>query len=65
MTVLSPIIEMATDLLAVDIADLLHRCAVGPQPVGDDLDRAAALNKTIQAEASATTKDDNQNQGEI
>ena len=34
---------MAAGHLAISVSDLLHRRAVGPQPVGDDLDRAAII----------------------
>ena len=36
MTVLDAVVEMTTDLLAVDIAQLLHGGAVGAKPVGHD-----------------------------
>ena len=49
MAVLGPIVEMATDLLAVDISDLLHSGNVGPEPVGDDSPRCAgALHRISQ-----------------
>ena len=39
MTVLGPIVEVATDLLAVDIPDLFHRSAIRTKPVGNDRSR--------------------------
>ena len=36
VAVLGAVVEMATDLLAVDIPDLFHSRAIGPEPVCDD-----------------------------
>ena len=36
MAVLRPIIQMATDLLAVFVSDLFHCGAIGPKSVGND-----------------------------
>ena len=40
MTVFGPIIEVATDLLAVAVSNLFHGCAVRPKPVGDHRPRS-------------------------
>jgi hypothetical protein len=43
MRVLRPIVEAATDLLAIGIADLLHRRRISAKPVGDDRPRSVEL----------------------
>lgn len=49
VAVFSPIIDVATDLLSVLVANLFHRSAVGPQPVRDDgSGRAVALHGFLQ-----------------
>ncbi|MDB5439627.1 MAG: Subtilase family protein [Caulobacteraceae bacterium] len=34
--ILSPVVDPAADLLTIDIADLIHRRAIGAEAVGDD-----------------------------
>jgi hypothetical protein len=41
--VLRAIVERATDLLAIRIADRFHRRRIGPKPIGDDLPRLAVF----------------------
>lgn len=36
MTVRSPVVEVATDLLAVGISDVSHGCAIGSKPIRDN-----------------------------
>ena len=39
MRVLGPIVEAATDLVPIGVADLLHRRGIRPTPIGDDAAR--------------------------
>src|SRR5208283_3640745 len=41
MRILRAIVEPATDLLAIGVADLFHRRGIRAKPVGDDLLRSA------------------------
>src|SRR5271167_3387313 len=43
MRILGAIVEAATDLLAIGVADLLHRRRISAKPVGDDRPRSAEL----------------------
>ncbi len=43
MRVLRPIVEAATDLLAIGVADLLHGRRISAKPVGDERPRSAEL----------------------
>jgi hypothetical protein len=43
MRILCAIVETATDLLAIRIADRFHRRGIGAQPIGDDLPRLAVF----------------------
>ena len=49
MAVFGPVVEVTTDLLAVDIPDGFHRCAIGSEPVCyDGFRRAVALHRFLQ-----------------
>ena len=41
MRVFRPIVEATTNLVAIGIADLLHRRGIGAKPIGDDAPRSA------------------------
>jgi hypothetical protein len=43
MRILRAIVESVTDLLAIGVADLLHRRGIGAKPFGDDLPRSSVL----------------------
>src|SRR5208282_3312969 len=43
MRILGAIVEPAADLLAIGVADLLHRRRISAKPVGDDLPRSAVF----------------------
>jgi len=43
MRILRAIVEPATDLLPIGVADLLHRRRISAKPVGDDLPRSAVF----------------------
>src|ERR1700728_3313766 len=43
MRILCAIVEAATDLMAIRVANFFHCRGVGPKPVGDDRPRSAVL----------------------
>ena len=43
MRILREIVETATDILAIRIADRFHRRGIGAQPIGDNLPRLAVF----------------------
>lgn len=48
MAVLNPVVGPAADLLLLPIAQLVHRCAVGPQAVGSNcLDATVPLQRLL------------------